>query len=40
MTSRKSCIYFNEYDRIVCYDIENKISRMAIMVGKELVIEQ
>lgn len=39
MTSRKSCIYFNEYDRIVCYDI-NKLSRMAMMVGKELVIEQ
>lgn len=40
MTSRKSRIYFNEYDRIVCYDIENKLSRMAMMVGKELVIEQ
>lgn len=40
MTSRKSCIYFNECDKIVCYDIENKLSRMAMMVGKELVIEQ
>lgn len=40
MTSRKSCIYFNEFDKIVCYDIENKLSRMAMMVGKELVIEQ
>lgn len=40
MTSRKSCIYFNECDKIVCYDIDNKLSRMAMMVGKELVIEQ
>ena len=40
ITSRKSCIYFNELDRIVCYDIDNKLSRMAMMVGKELVIEQ
>ena len=40
MTSRKSRIYFNEYDRIVCYDIESGLSRMAMMVGKELVIEQ
>lgn len=39
MTSRKSCIYFNELDRIVCYDIDNKLSRMAMMIGKELVIE-
>ena len=40
MTSRKSCIYFNECDKIVCYDIDNKLSRMAMMIGKELVIEQ
>lgn len=40
MTSKKSCIYFNECDKIVCYDIDNKLSRMAMMVGKELVIEQ
>lgn len=40
MTSRKSCIYFNELDKIVCYDIDNKLSRMAMMIGKELVIEQ
>jgi hypothetical protein len=40
MTSRKSRIYFNECNRIVCYDIENKLSRIAMMVGKELVIEQ
>lgn len=40
MTSRKSCIYFNECDKIVCYDIDNKLSRMAMMVGKEIVIEQ
>ena len=39
LTSRKSCIYFNELDRIVCYDIDNKLSRMAMMIGKELVID-
>lgn len=39
MTSRKSCIYFNELDKIVCYDIDNKLSRMAMMIGKELVID-
>jgi hypothetical protein len=40
MTSRKSRVYFNECNRIVCYDIDNKLSRMAMMVGKELIIEQ
>lgn len=39
LTSRKSCIYFNELDRIVCYDIDNKLSRMVMMIGKELVID-